>query len=279
MLDFSRPLLTHAREYYLSIENLCKDMFLRKHMDSQGYILLGVLTNFNRIRSLTQDLDIIRMACNQSPEIEFGTGPDGMDRVRKRHGWQSWVLSMEERDHTAKNDGPSELHPVQLFQLPPMYPPPYPYGIRQAESARLAPLNSHMDDVPFPMQHDLPGPSYPMGPSAGASYDHSATPTPLSAAVPEFSPQKPPSVRQPPLPKNKAPNGPPNSTPSKEESEDQPIENLKILFRKPDASTAPAVASSGLANDKERKTLQGESPKIDRRPAIPLINGSTMKDA
>ena len=37
-------------EYYFSIENLCKDMYLRKRMDSQGFVHLHFVTAFKRIR-------------------------------------------------------------------------------------------------------------------------------------------------------------------------------------------------------------------------------------
>lgn len=35
-------------EYYFSVENLCKDLFLRSKMDQDGWIPLLVVANFNR---------------------------------------------------------------------------------------------------------------------------------------------------------------------------------------------------------------------------------------
>lgn len=35
-------------EYYFSVENLCKDIFLRSRMDENGWIPLNVISNFNR---------------------------------------------------------------------------------------------------------------------------------------------------------------------------------------------------------------------------------------
>ena len=265
-------------EYYLSVENLCKDLFLRKHMDSQGYVLLGVLTNFNRIRSLTQDLEIIRMACSQSSQIEFGTGPDGLDRVRKRHEWQPWILDMKDRDPTARNDGPAELQPVQIFQ-PPTYSASYGYNVRQVESARLAPANSRMDDVPFPMQNDLPGPSFPLRLAVGATFDAPATPTPLSAAVPEFNPQTSTTTRQLLLSESKTPNGLSKGVPAKDDLADLQTANLILLFKKPGASGAQTPAPKSLPNGvAESKPVLGEFTKLDRRPAIPLFGGPGSND-
>ncbi|OCK78937.1 hypothetical protein K432DRAFT_279072, partial [Lepidopterella palustris CBS 459.81] len=49
--------LTCVREYYFSVDNLCKDMFLRKRMDSKGFVLLSVIAEFNRIKQLTPDIE------------------------------------------------------------------------------------------------------------------------------------------------------------------------------------------------------------------------------
>lgn len=103
-------------EYYFSVDNLCKDMYLRKHMDSQGFVFLSVLAKFNRIRQLTQDLELIRYVCLQSPQIEYRTGPDGFDRLRKREGWQQWILAMEDRDPSVQNDGPSQMQQPYIQQ-------------------------------------------------------------------------------------------------------------------------------------------------------------------
>ena len=87
-------------------------MFLRKHMDSQGFVFLTVIADFNRIKQLTTDLEIIRSVCYQSQSIEYKIGADGRDRLRRRDGWEMWILPMKDRDISAQNEGPSELsHP------------------------------------------------------------------------------------------------------------------------------------------------------------------------
>ena len=45
-------------EYYFSIDNLCKDMFLRKHMDSQGLVFLNTIAQFPTI--LTSFASLVR---------------------------------------------------------------------------------------------------------------------------------------------------------------------------------------------------------------------------
>lgn len=82
-------------EYYFSVENLCKDMFLRKKMDGEGWIPTAVIASFNRVRMLTPDLAIILRALRGSPVVE--TSADQLS-IRARDGWQNWVLPEEQRD-------------------------------------------------------------------------------------------------------------------------------------------------------------------------------------
>jgi len=101
-------------EYYFSIDNLIKDVYLRSHMDSKGFVLLSFIAQFNRLKQLTTDIELIKLAIQQSNEIEHKMGSDGKDRLRKREDWEKWVLPMNERDQTAQNDGPESVS----------YPPP-----------------------------------------------------------------------------------------------------------------------------------------------------------
>ncbi|KAL6702602.1 hypothetical protein ACN47E_001302 [Coniothyrium glycines] len=118
-------------EYYFSVDNLLKDMYLRRHMDSQGFVSLKFIAGFNRIKTLSNDLDIIKYVCQQSDVIEYRVGEDGLDRLRRREGWSQWVLSMAERDVSAQNEGPKELHQPPLPRF---------VGIEQPISPRWAPL-------------------------------------------------------------------------------------------------------------------------------------------
>lgn len=76
-------------------------------MDSQGFVLLSVIASFKRVKSLTEDMDLLRFVCHQARNVEFRPSEDGQDRLRKREGWEQWIVSMESRDPSAQNDGPS----------------------------------------------------------------------------------------------------------------------------------------------------------------------------
>lgn len=86
-------------EYYFSVDNLCKDIFLRSKMDEQGYIGLAVVASFNRVRMLTPDLMLILDALKDSSVIEVSA--DGA-MIRAKETWQQWVLPAHQRDTSVK---------------------------------------------------------------------------------------------------------------------------------------------------------------------------------
>ncbi|KAJ9630574.1 hypothetical protein H2203_001097 [Taxawa tesnikishii (nom. ined.)] len=106
--QYTMAMVATQLEYYFSLENMVKDIYLRKHMDSQGYVFISVIAQFNRIKQLTTEYDLIRFVCLQSPNIEVRLGSDGKERLRKKEGWEKWVLPMNERDPSAQNEGPEQ---------------------------------------------------------------------------------------------------------------------------------------------------------------------------
>lgn len=104
-----------SRSYYFSLENILKDMFLRQHMDSQGFVPLSLIASFKRIKDLTPDYELVKSVCAQSSEVELHMLPEGQAKVRRRSDWKEWVLPMDQRHESAQNDGPPEQtqQPVQ----------------------------------------------------------------------------------------------------------------------------------------------------------------------
>lgn len=77
-------------------------------MDSQGFVSLRVIHGFKRMATMTPNLDMLCIAAAQSKVIEIRQGDDGEERIRRREGWEQWVLAnMEDRDVGARNAGPS----------------------------------------------------------------------------------------------------------------------------------------------------------------------------
>ncbi|CCG81247.1 La domain family [Taphrina deformans PYCC 5710] len=108
----ARHMILNQCEYYFSIENLCKDLFLRKHMDQEGFVNLPILAKFNRVRAITLDYALIRDVCVMSTIIELRASPGAYDKIRRAEGWEHWVLPEDQRDPSTK-DVPEAVPEVQ----------------------------------------------------------------------------------------------------------------------------------------------------------------------
>ncbi|WVN89480.1 uncharacterized protein L203_104705 [Cryptococcus depauperatus CBS 7841] len=75
-------------EYYFSMQNLAMDFFLRQQMDDQGWIDISMISSFNRVKSLTPEIAIVRECMMLSNYLEVRE-----DKVRLA-GSESrrWVL-------------------------------------------------------------------------------------------------------------------------------------------------------------------------------------------
>ncbi len=130
---------------------------MRKHMDSQGFVALDFIAAFNRMKSLTTDIELLKLVCQQSSHVQYRTGEDGRDRLRRREGWEQWVLNMNERDESAQNEGPKELHNP---------PAPNPAGFDQSNPPQYPTMSTgYGNDVSYP-QHNPFVPSAPQDSAA-----------------------------------------------------------------------------------------------------------------
>lgn len=83
-------------EFYFSPLNLARDEFLVSRMDGDGWIDLSLLATFNRMRSLTTDLEVIYHALSLSQHLELRvvswTPP--IAKVRSAHHSQQMKTAM-----------------------------------------------------------------------------------------------------------------------------------------------------------------------------------------
>jgi la-related protein 1 len=261
-------LLTIYSEYYFSVENLCKDIYLRKHMDSKGFVFLTMISDFSRIKQLTTDLELIKLVCFQSSNVEFRVGQDGKERLRRREGWEQWVLGVSERHPSAQNDGPEELH------KPPF---PHPHGFDQSGAPRFPDMSAVSPTGPGLVANEAP---YPI--INGANGDHSSGLQALpimpvddiaNGSVVEGSNG---SI---------IPNGHLIETSTETVSgepdsfSDEQVENLTVVVRKQDQSqtrTLPPATSRTFSNGTidSRSSLQNESEQITSPQAGLKVNGT-----
>jgi hypothetical protein len=64
----------NCREYYFSEENLVRDFFLRRKMDSEGYLPVTLIASFHRVQALTHDFAKVVEAMQESDVLELCDG-------------------------------------------------------------------------------------------------------------------------------------------------------------------------------------------------------------
>jgi la-related protein 1 len=143
------------------VDNLLKDMFLRRRMDSQGFVSLEFIAGFNRIKHLSTDIELIKLVCQQSNVVQYRTGEDGQDRLRRRENWEQWVLKMADRDAVAQNEGPKELHQPPAAQ---------PTGFDQSSIPQW-PMSAGEPTAPYGSSSSFPQMN---GYSHGGAQDHTS---------------------------------------------------------------------------------------------------------
>ena len=98
-------------EYYFSRENLQKDIFLRRKMDSEGYLPVTLVASFNRVRSLTNDVTFIVDSVQDSTVVEVKDG-----KFRPIDDPDSWPIAADQPDPV--------LSPKPEVQVDPTPDPP-----------------------------------------------------------------------------------------------------------------------------------------------------------
>ncbi|KAI1721331.1 la domain-containing protein [Ditylenchus destructor] len=121
-MDDPKPLKDMVRkqiEYYFSADNLQKDFFLRRKMDSEGFLPLNLIASFPRVRSLTNELAFINICLKDSDKVEIS---DDGEKVRPRINPEQWPLSStmpapnEQHSSEADHQSPHDTQSSQLQQ-------------------------------------------------------------------------------------------------------------------------------------------------------------------
>lgn len=237
-------------EYYFSIDNLCKDVFLRKHMDSQGFVFLNFLAGFKRLQQIAASFSTLQQACHESPHIQIVLGEDGQDRVRPAEGWETWVMAMEDRDESAKNDGPSTHFFPQSQQGPVTSP---------------GPLSPSAVESRFQQPFYANGTAPSMN-GNGASHHNHHPETPLTANVPSFAPSLP-------VASGTAFN--PTGMPEGEMTlTDEQVENVWVISEDSETGQRHSSSSRTFSNGSIDGRSIAEEIKDDSRHGGGLTNGS-----
>ncbi|KAF9180779.1 La ribonucleoprotein domain member 1B [Haplosporangium sp. Z 767] len=135
-----KAFILQQMEYYFSVENLCKDVYMRNQMNSEGYVPLELVANFNRVKSLTTDHALIKEALKDSKQIEMHG-----NTIRRRGDWATWVFPREEgavpvSTHSSSYVPPArDPHPVTISSSLPTKPTVAPVSMNTNANTRTDP--------------------------------------------------------------------------------------------------------------------------------------------
>lgn len=138
-------------------------------MDSQGFVPLQVLVQFNRLSAIAHDVHTLQLALLGSNELELLSSSERGPLVRARQDPTKWVYPLNERDEIARHPGPAPSYfqmqqtidrQMQEYQ---QYPYPQPYFVDPQYGFPTAPFRPQDQDIPSPPVDMNPqSPSSPM---------------------------------------------------------------------------------------------------------------------
>ncbi|XP_013381115.1 la-related protein 4 isoform X2 [Lingula anatina] len=79
-----RVMLKHQLEYYFSDENLAVDSYLISQMDGDQYVPIVTIANFNQVKKLTSDLELIVEVLRESSHVQVDEKGEKVRPIHKR---------------------------------------------------------------------------------------------------------------------------------------------------------------------------------------------------
>ncbi|KAJ1298734.1 hypothetical protein BS78_01G476300 [Paspalum vaginatum] len=110
LFDPARKDLLLQIEYYFSDANLCKDTFLRKHMDDHGWVPLSLIASFRQVKKMTENMANNIQFILDTVLLSTVVEVQG-DKLRRRGTWENWLLPKPNPNYSAGSSSAS-LSPV-----------------------------------------------------------------------------------------------------------------------------------------------------------------------
>lgn len=172
-------------EYYFSEENLLRDFFLRRKMDSDGYLPINLIASFHRVQALSTDLKVVMDAIRDSEVLEITDfkvrTKDDPTRwpIQDPTGKQAMAIASMNGTMMMPHQLPSSIHhfPPASFSVPCMPPAVAMRGYKSYAASRAANAGAVMTSPAVNMT------STPPVPSSAQLVDT------LNPDVPEFVPE------------------------------------------------------------------------------------------
>lgn len=95
-------------EFYFSADNLCKDLYLRQHMDAEGWTSLDLLCNFKKIQAFNTTVESISEALASSESVEVDAQKRRV-RLKDPEMRQKWCEAATEMQQATTPKAPISL--------------------------------------------------------------------------------------------------------------------------------------------------------------------------
>lgn len=119
-------------EYYFSKDNLIGDFYMRQMMDAEGFVPITLVASFNRVQSLSSDVEFIIEVMKDSAVVEI---VDNF-RVRPRTDPLKWPLSKGKPGKPI--EPPASAITLLAAPLASIPPPPIPRKVRTAPAKAMS---------------------------------------------------------------------------------------------------------------------------------------------
>jgi len=134
--------IRYQTEYYFKTGNLVHDLYLRKQADSQGYVPMSLLVEFNRLKSYNTTPELLRKACTVSQELQYFQDENGIDKMRGK-----------DSEYWARQPLPfPSLSPFSRSSLSGGAAPFFPKSQKQSQEPPLIKPNRNKDSTPLFIQ-------------------------------------------------------------------------------------------------------------------------------
>jgi hypothetical protein len=116
-LEEQQAAVRRQAEHYFSANNLCKDIFLRSHMDSEGFVFISVIAKFNMLQKLcggALGLTDVVAALEPSDKLQLGRVPPRAKTQAPTHPELAKVrMARGPRKFVLPEAAPSECCPLE----------------------------------------------------------------------------------------------------------------------------------------------------------------------
>ncbi|KAI9661531.1 MAG: hypothetical protein M1831_003053 [Alyxoria varia] len=294
--------IAHQLNFWFSFDNLLRDEYFQTLMDSQGFVSVGELMSFPRMRALTREEYLVQQVAHDSPNHVLGLGPSGEYRIRtSSDDWRKFVHDKNLRKPSARHEGPSQVNVLPNFPHSPSGNPGFftAQGSMNFQNGYSHPPSNSMTPMSraSPHQNNAGTNGYPPAPTmsqtttANHTVENQVQPSSTSA-MPQSttaadsgdtttaSTAPPDGPEKPSQPSQSVEHGAPKDTVDSDDFPDEGVKRLSLLSR----NEGSGKEKQGVENDDVQngvdhgKSMASDSSREEERQPRSLARSNEAND-